>query len=152
MDKFIPVNEPLIGKREKELINECLDTGWISSEGPFVEKFEHSLSKKVKRKYGIACSSGTAALDLDLPKIELALRLVSIEPILSRQSSDSLANSILAHRLDRTLDRSRHHNSGGRHSCSWLLITLTTMSFARFQFFTPADPYWKKVTTLGCIY
>ena len=64
MDKFIPVNEPSIGAREKELINECIDTGWISSEGPFIEKFEDSLSKKINRKYGIACSSGTAALDL----------------------------------------------------------------------------------------
>ncbi len=71
MDKFIPVNEPLIGKREKELINECLDTGWISSEGPFVEKFESSLSKKVNRKYGIACSSGTAALDLAIASLEI---------------------------------------------------------------------------------
>ena len=69
MDKFIPVNEPLIGNREKELINECLDTGWISSEGPFVEKFENSLSKKVNRKYGIACSSGTAALDLAIASL-----------------------------------------------------------------------------------
>ncbi len=69
MDRFIPVNEPLIGKREKELINECLDTGWISSEGPFVEKFENSLSKKVNRKYGIACSSGTAALDLAIASL-----------------------------------------------------------------------------------
>ncbi len=71
MDKFIPVNEPLIGKREKELINECLDTGWISSEGPFVEKFEHSLSKNVNRKYGIACSSGTAALDLAIASLAI---------------------------------------------------------------------------------
>ena len=71
MDKFIPVNEPLIGKREKELINECLDTGWISSEGPFVEKFENTLSKKVNRKYGIACSSGTAALDLAVASLEI---------------------------------------------------------------------------------
>ena len=71
MDKFIPVNEPLIGKREKELINECLDTGWISSEGPFVEKFEHSLSKKINRKYGIACSSGSAALDLAVASLEI---------------------------------------------------------------------------------
>ena len=55
MDKFIPVNEPSIGAREKELINECIDTGWISSEGPFIEKFEDSLSKKINRKYGIAC-------------------------------------------------------------------------------------------------
>tara|TARA_A100001011_G_scaffold400752_1_gene518375 strand:+ start:3313 stop:4425 length:1113 start_codon:yes stop_codon:yes gene_type:complete len=71
MDRFIPVNEPLIGKREKELINECLDTGWISSEGPFVEKFENSLSKKVNRKYGIACSSGTAALDLAIASLAI---------------------------------------------------------------------------------
>ena len=71
MDKFIPVNEPLIGNREKELINECLDTGWISSEGPFVEKFENSLSKKVNRKYGIACSSGTAALDLAIASLDI---------------------------------------------------------------------------------
>ena len=66
MNKFIPVNEPSIGDREKELINECIDTGWISSEGPFVEKFELEESKKINRKYGIACSNGTAALDIAL--------------------------------------------------------------------------------------
>jgi len=71
MDKFIPVNEPSIGEREKELINECLDTGWISSEGPFVEKFEISLSKRINRKYGIACSSGTAALDLAIAALKI---------------------------------------------------------------------------------
>ena len=46
MDKFIPVNEPLLGEREKELVLECIESGWISSEGPFVEKFEESLVKK----------------------------------------------------------------------------------------------------------
>ena len=71
MDKFIPVNEPLIGKREKELVNECLDSGWISSEGPFVEKFENSLSNKINRKYGIACSSGTAALDIAIASLRI---------------------------------------------------------------------------------
>ena len=71
MDKFIPVNEPSIGEREKELINECLDTGWISSEGPFVEKFELSLSQRIDRKYGRACSSGTAALDLAIAALKI---------------------------------------------------------------------------------
>ena len=64
MDEFIPVNEPLLGEREKELVLECIESGWISSEGPFVEKFEEYFSKKVNRKYGVSCSSGTAALDL----------------------------------------------------------------------------------------
>ena len=71
MDKFIPVNEPSIGDREKELINECIDTGWISSEGPFVEKFELELSKKINRKYGIACSNGTAALDIAVAALKI---------------------------------------------------------------------------------
>ena len=48
MKRFIPVNEPLIGEREKELVMQCLDTGWISSEGPFVNQFEEKLSKKVE--------------------------------------------------------------------------------------------------------
>ena len=43
MDKFIPVNEPSLGKREKDLLIECIETGWVSSEGPFVEKFEESI-------------------------------------------------------------------------------------------------------------
>ena len=71
MDKFIPVNEPWIGEREKQLINECIDTGWISSEGPFVEKFEANLSKRINRKYGIACSNGTAALDLAIAALKI---------------------------------------------------------------------------------
>mgnify|MGYP001182497200 CR=1 FL=1 len=71
MDKFIPVNEPSLGEREKELLIECIDTGWISSEGPFVEKFEESFSKKVNRKYGISCSNGTAALELAVASLKI---------------------------------------------------------------------------------
>ena len=44
MTEFIPVNEPLIGKREKELVLSCLDSGWISSEGSFVSEFEQKFS------------------------------------------------------------------------------------------------------------
>ena len=39
-NKFIPVNVPKIFKEEKRFVKECLDTGWISSEGNFVNKFE----------------------------------------------------------------------------------------------------------------
>ncbi len=70
MNNFIPVNQPLIKEREKELILECLDSGWVSSEGPFVNEFEEKFSKKVNRKYGIACSSGTAALDLAIKSLK----------------------------------------------------------------------------------
>lgn len=61
---FIPVNEPLLNGNEKKYLCECIDTGWISSEGPFVKKFEQKMSATVGRKYGIAVSNGTAALEV----------------------------------------------------------------------------------------
>lgn len=61
---FIPVNEPLLFGNEKKYLIECIDTGWISSEGSFVREFEEQFSNKVDRNYGIAVSSGTAALDI----------------------------------------------------------------------------------------
>lgn len=61
---FIPVNEPLLNGNEKEYLCECIDTGWISSEGPFVKQFEQKMSVRVGRKYGISVANGTAALEV----------------------------------------------------------------------------------------
>lgn len=61
---FISVNEPLLNGNEKKYLCECIDTGWISSEGPFVKEFEEKMSATVGRKYGIAVSNGTAALEV----------------------------------------------------------------------------------------
>lgn len=70
---FIPVNEPLLNGNEKKYLCECIDTGWISSEGPFVKEFEEKMSASVNRKYGIAVANGTAAL-------EVAVRALGIQP------------------------------------------------------------------------
>ncbi len=61
---FIPVNVPLLDGNEKKYLCECIDTGWISSEGPFVKEFEQKMSATVDRAYGIAVSNGTAALEV----------------------------------------------------------------------------------------
>ena len=61
---MIPVNEPLLNGNEKKYLAECIDSGWISSEGPFVKKFESSFAQRVGRRHGIAVSNGTAALDI----------------------------------------------------------------------------------------
>ena len=61
---FIPVNEPLLNGNEKKYLCECIDSGWISSEGPFVKEFEQKMSASVGRKHGIAVSNGTAALEV----------------------------------------------------------------------------------------
>lgn len=63
MTKFIPVNEPLLDGNEKRYLLECIESGWISSEGPFVKQFEDEFAARVGRKHGIAVSNGTAAID-----------------------------------------------------------------------------------------
>ena len=64
MGKLIPVNTPLIDGSESEYLQKCIETGWISSEGPFVKDFERRFAKLCGRKHGIAVSSGSAALEV----------------------------------------------------------------------------------------
>jgi perosamine synthetase len=68
---MIPVNEPLLDGNEKKYLIECIDTGWISSEGPFVKKFEEMFSRYTGVKHGIAVCNGTAALEVALAAIDL---------------------------------------------------------------------------------
>lgn len=60
---MIPVNEPLLNGNEAKYLQECIETGWISSEGPFVERFEDGMAALTGRKYAVAVSNGTAALE-----------------------------------------------------------------------------------------
>ncbi len=68
---MIPVNRPLFISNEKKYLQECIDSGWISSEGPFVKQFENNFAKYVGRKHGVAVSSGTAALEVAVGAIGL---------------------------------------------------------------------------------
>lgn len=67
----IPVNEPCLCGNEKKYLDECIETGWISFEGPFVKQFEEGMAHLTHRKYGIAVSNGSVALDAAM----IALRL-----------------------------------------------------------------------------
>ena len=69
--KFIPVNTPRIFSQDKINIKDCLSRGWVSSEGSYVKIFEKKFSKYNKRKYAIAVSSGTAALEIALKSLNL---------------------------------------------------------------------------------
>ena len=69
--KPIPVNEPLLNGNEKKYLNECIDTGWISSEGPFVKQFEEQMAAHVGRKYGIAVCNGSVALDVAVAALDI---------------------------------------------------------------------------------
>ncbi len=93
-DKMIPVNEPLFISNEKKYLAKCIDSGWTSSEGPFVKEFEDKFSSYVGKKYGIAVSSGTAAL-------EVAVGAIGIRPgdkvILPTFTIISCLNAILTY-------------------------------------------------------
>jgi perosamine synthetase len=60
----IPVNEPLLDGNEKIYLAQCIDTGWISSEGPFVTRLEEEIALRVGRAHAVAVCNGSAAIDL----------------------------------------------------------------------------------------
>jgi perosamine synthetase len=71
MSEFIPVNLPLIGEREKEYVGECLDTGWVSSEGPFVSRFEAAFAEQVDRRHAVTVCNGSMALEAAVAALRL---------------------------------------------------------------------------------
>lgn len=67
----IPVNEPVLDGNEKKYLAQCIDSGWISSEGPFVREFESRFAARVGRKHGVAVCNGSAALDVAAAALRL---------------------------------------------------------------------------------
>jgi len=62
--KLFPVSIPYVSQKDIYSVSKCLKSGWISSDGPNVLKFEKKFSKYVDRKYSIAVSNGSAALEI----------------------------------------------------------------------------------------
>ncbi len=59
----IPVNEPLLDGNERRYLQQCIDEGWVSSDGPFVAEFERRFAARVARQHGVAVANGSAALE-----------------------------------------------------------------------------------------
>ncbi|MCH2209848.1 MAG: LegC family aminotransferase [Fuerstiella sp.] len=70
---FIPLSEPYLHGKEWEYVRECLDTGWVSSAGPFVDRFESDIARYTDTSHAVATINGTSAL-------HTALLAVGIEP------------------------------------------------------------------------
>src|ERR1700730_16935062 len=68
---MIPVNEPLLDGNEAKYLAECIETGWISSEGPFVRKLEDGMAAVCGQRHGIAVMNGSAALDVAIAALGL---------------------------------------------------------------------------------
>ncbi|MBV8277655.1 MAG: DegT/DnrJ/EryC1/StrS family aminotransferase, partial [Verrucomicrobia bacterium] len=68
---MIPVNEPLLTGNEAKYLVECVETGWISSEGPFVRKLEEGMAAISGQRYGVAVMNGSVALDLAIAALRI---------------------------------------------------------------------------------
>lgn len=66
MSEFIPLSVPEIHGNEWKYVKECLDTGWVSSVGSYVDRFEKMVADYVGTSHAVACASGTAALHVSL--------------------------------------------------------------------------------------
>ena len=69
---MINLHEPLLAGNERKYIKNCLDQGWVSSAGKYVDIFEKKISKYTGAKYAVACINGTTAL-------QVSLRLVGVK-------------------------------------------------------------------------
>lgn len=69
----VPLHEPRFAGREKEYLQRCIESGWVSSGGPFVEEFESKLAALSGTKFAIAIVNGTAAL-------HAALHIAGVRP------------------------------------------------------------------------
>lgn len=87
-----PVMEPCLQGREREYVNDCIDSNWISSQGSYVERFESELTEICGVKSCVATSSGTTALHLALETLGIGFGDEVIVPNLTFGAS---VNSIL---------------------------------------------------------
>ena len=61
---MIPVYQPVLDGNEKKYVMDCIDTGWISSQGKYIGRFEKKFAEFCNVKHGISTTSGTSALHL----------------------------------------------------------------------------------------
>ncbi|HDO25987.1 MAG TPA: aminotransferase class I/II-fold pyridoxal phosphate-dependent enzyme, partial [Nitrospirae bacterium] len=66
MTQNIPLSEPVFRGNEWKYIKECLDTGWVSSAGSFVERFENTVAEYTGCTHAVATVNGTSALHVSL--------------------------------------------------------------------------------------
>ena len=66
INKFIPISKPALLGNELKYVTDCVETGWISSLGDYVQRFEESFAKFCGSEHAVTCSNGTTALHLAL--------------------------------------------------------------------------------------
>lgn len=104
---FIPLAEPSISGNEWKYVKECLDTGWVSSVGPFVGRFEKEVAAVVGAKFAVGVVNGTAALHTALLVVGLKPSEEVIVPNLTFIAPVNAIRYVGAHPI--LIDASLHH-------------------------------------------
>ena len=81
--KLIPLSIPNISGNEWKYVKDCLETGWISSAGEYVNRFEKAIQNYTGAKYAIACMNGTVGLQVSLNVSGVTSRDIVIVPNLT---------------------------------------------------------------------
>src|SRR5438477_7293656 len=68
---MIPISQPLLAGNELAYLRDCVLSGWISSAGPYIERFEQDWAGYCGKQHGIAVANGTAALQIALDALRL---------------------------------------------------------------------------------
>ena len=63
---FIPISQPTITQKEIEYVTDAISSGWVSSLGKYIDKFEKNFAEYCETEYALATSNGTTALHLAL--------------------------------------------------------------------------------------
>ncbi|MGY2292237.1 DegT/DnrJ/EryC1/StrS family aminotransferase [Pseudomonas sp. SDO528_S397] len=84
---MIPVYQPFLGGREKEYVNQCLDSTWISSRGEFISRFESEFARYIGAEHATTVSNGTVALHLAMAALGLGVGDEVIVPTLTYVAS-----------------------------------------------------------------
>ena len=83
----IPVVEPVLQGKELEYVTDCVSTGWISSQGKYVKRFEQEFANYTGAEHALSVSNGTVALHLAL----LVIKNARVMNTLSHPSEHPLA-------------------------------------------------------------
>jgi len=70
-ERFIPAAQPALVGNEKKYVLDCLETGWISSNGKYIKAFEDAFAAFCGTKHAVTCANGTVALHLALDALKI---------------------------------------------------------------------------------
>lgn len=84
---MIPVYQPYFSGREKEYVNQCLDSTWISSKGEFIGRFERGFADYIGAEYATSVCNGTVAIHLALEALGIGAGDEVIVPTLTYVAS-----------------------------------------------------------------